>query len=110
VLHIVFTLRSRNLLSHSGQISFPGGLCEVDETPVQTALRETEEEIGISNNTIEIIGQLTPLFVLPSNSYIFPVVGYSNQFLDIKINHNEVEEAFSKPLSFFSFNNILQRK
>lgn len=109
-LHITFTLRARHLAAHGGQISFPGGMCEKNETPVQTALRETHEEIGIQPHTIKIIGELSPLFVLPSNSNIHPVVGYSEQFLDMKINHMEVEEAFSKPIDYFSFNNILQKE
>jgi 8-oxo-dGTP pyrophosphatase MutT (NUDIX family) len=105
-IHIVFTLRSLQLLSHSGQISFPGGQQENSETPIQTALRETYEEIGIPSNSIEILGELTPIYVLPSNSHIFPVVGYAKQYLDFRINKNEVEEVFYKPLTFFSFNNI----
>lgn len=105
-LHIVFTLRSYKLLSHSGQISFPGGQKENNETNIQTALRETLEEIGIPSNSIEVLGELTPIYVLPSDSHIFPVVGYSKQYLDFRINKDEVEEVFSKPLDFFSFDKI----
>ena len=109
-LDIVFTLRSRNLLNHSGQISFPGGSSEAGETSIQTALRETFEEIGVENYNIEILGELSELFVLPSNSIIHPVVGYSRNYLDLKINKSEVEVAFSKPLDFFSFNNIKHKE
>ena len=105
-LHIVFTLRNFQLLSHSGQISFPGGRKENDETYIQTALRETFEEIGISANRVEILGELTPIYILPSDSHIFPVVGYSKQYLDFRINKSEVEEVFYKPLNFFSLDNI----
>ena len=108
-LQIVFTLRSANLLSHSGQISFPGGKSELDETPEETALRETYEEIGILPYTIEILGKLSPLFILPSNSNIIPVVGYSEQYLDFIVNHKEVEEVFTKPVDFFTFRNIKKR-
>ena len=105
-LHIVFTLRSFQMLSHSGQISFPGGQQENNETPIQTALRETLEEIGIPANVIEILGELTPIYVLPSDSHIFPIVGYAKQYLDFRVNRDEVEEVFYKALDFFSFDNI----
>jgi 8-oxo-dGTP pyrophosphatase MutT (NUDIX family) len=109
-LQVVFTLRSQNLLSHSGQISFPGGKSEINETPEETALRETHEEIGILPRNIEILGKLSPIFVLPSNSHIFPVVGFSEKYLDFIVNHDEVEEVFTKPLDFFNFQNINMRK
>ena len=105
-LHIVFTLRTFQLISHSGQLCFPGGQSKISETPEETALRETVEEIGIKPYTIEILGKLTPIYILPSNSLITPVVGFSNQYLDFIINPDEVKEAFTIPISFFSFNNI----
>jgi len=105
-LHIVFTLRSFKLLEHSGQISFPGGQQESGESNIETALRETLEEVGIPSVAIEILGELTPLYVLPSNSHIFPVVGFAKDYLDFRVNKDEVEEVFYKPLDFFSFNNI----
>jgi 8-oxo-dGTP pyrophosphatase MutT (NUDIX family) len=109
-LQIVFTLRSAQLLSHSGQISFPGGRTEINETPEETALRETCEEIGVPPYYIDILGRLSPIFVLPSNSYIIPVVGYSKTYLDFKINRNEVAEVFTKPIDFFTFENIKEKK
>ena len=109
-LQIVFTLRSAQLLSHSGQISFPGGKTEINETPEETALRETCEEIGVSPHYVEVLGRLSPIFVLPSNSYIVPIVGYSKNYLDFKVNHNEVDEVFTKPIDFFTFDNIKEKK
>jgi len=109
-LHIVFTLRSFHLLDHSGQISFPGGQKENNETNSETALRETLEEIGIPSNAIEVLGELTPIYVMPSNSHIFPVVGYAKNYLDFRVNKDEVEEVFYKPLDFFSFNNVKVEK
>ncbi|MCA1757824.1 MAG: CoA pyrophosphatase [Bacteroidales bacterium] len=62
---------------HSGQISFPGGKREgADINLTETALRETEEETGISRNDIEILGSLTPLHIPVSNITVTPVVGY----------------------------------
>ncbi len=60
---------------HSGQISLPGGAREGNETPVQTALRETREELGVTE-TIEVLGQLGALYVPPSNFQVQPIVGY----------------------------------
>lgn len=60
---------------HSGQISFPGGSQEVGETAVQTALRETQEEIGVGG-PVTIVGKLTSLYIPPSDFDVYPVVGY----------------------------------
>lgn len=64
--------------AHSGQIALPGGKREPeDENLTATALRETEEEIGVDRNSIRIIGALTPLFIPASNFKILPVAGYT---------------------------------
>lgn len=61
---------------HSGQIAFPGGAHESPERfPIDTALRETEEEIGIAPDSVEVLGLLSPLYIPPSNFSITPVVG-----------------------------------
>lgn len=62
--------------THAGQVSLPGGKAELDEDFVQTALRETEEEIGISRHDVKVVGRLSEFFVIPSNYMITPVVGY----------------------------------
>jgi 8-oxo-dGTP pyrophosphatase MutT (NUDIX family) len=104
---ILFTLRSQNLKSHKGQISFPGGRGEKGETPVITALRETEEEVGIKSSSIEIIGGLTELFVPPSNSIVSPVVGLLKDNVNLSINPNEVELAFwIEYIHFLDMNNL----
>lgn len=95
---ILFTLRSSKLKSHSGQISFPGGRVENEETPVQAALRETMEEVGIQPDMITIIGGLSDLFVPPSNNLIKPFIGILNSEPMIKLSENEVDEAFWVPI------------
>jgi 8-oxo-dGTP pyrophosphatase MutT (NUDIX family) len=60
---------------HSGQIAFPGGKKEPDETLDETALRETEEEIGVKRSDITLLGQLTELYIPPSNFLVHPFVG-----------------------------------
>ena len=61
--------------AHSGQISLPGGKAEGDEDPIQTALREGEEEIGIIGQEVKVLGRLTNFFVIPSNFMVTPVIG-----------------------------------
>ena len=74
-LHLVFTKRPDYDGVHSGQVSFPGGRHEPPETLAATALRETCEEIGIPAADVELLGSLTPLFVVPSNFEVHPFVG-----------------------------------
>lgn len=75
-LKFPLTKRPEYLGAHSGQISFPGGKAEANEDAIQTALREAEEEIGISGNQVRIIGKLSNFFVIPSNFMVTPVVGF----------------------------------
>jgi 8-oxo-dGTP pyrophosphatase MutT (NUDIX family) len=105
---ILFTLRSSTLKSHSGQISFPGGRIENDETPLEAALRETQEETGIENGNIEILGKLSELFVPPSNSIIYPFVGALDNNFDFILSETEVEEAFFVKFDFFLDKNNLK--
>ncbi len=96
-LEILLTLRSTDI-DHGGQISFPGGRSEKDETATETALREAQEEVGIDPEQVEIIGQLTNLFVNNSNNDVTPVVGYLPDQPELSLDPSEVEEAFSVEL------------
>lgn len=73
------TKRHEYLGAHSGQVSLPGGKAELGESAIETALRETEEEIGVKAKQIKIIGQLSQFFVMPSNFMVVPVVGVLEQ-------------------------------
>lgn len=75
-MHLVLTRRRDDLNSHAGQISFPGGKQEANETAVQAALRETEEEIGVSAARITILGELTSIYIPPSDFEVHPFVGW----------------------------------
>jgi len=98
-LHFVLTRRAERLGSHKGQISLPGGRCEpTDRNFVDTALRETFEELGIASETVQVLGQLTPLYVLPSNFMVHPVMGYSDQPPIFVPNSDEVAEVIEVPL------------
>jgi 8-oxo-dGTP pyrophosphatase MutT (NUDIX family) len=83
---------------HGGQISLPGGRREVGEPLPATALREAREEIGLDPETVEIIGQLSPLYTPPSNFYIFPFVAFSPNQPLFQPNANEVAEIIETPL------------
>lgn len=99
-LNICLTRRSHELKYHPGQISFPGGKCEpYDKNPLETALRETEEEIGIDTAKLEILGKLSDLYVSVSNFNISPFVAWSAQIPVFKMNTVEVDEIISLPLN-----------
>ncbi len=79
IWHIVLIKRSEYNGVHSGQIGFPGGKMMNGETELQTALRETAEEIGINPVKIKILGKITPLFIPVSKTLVNPFVGYMMQ-------------------------------
>ena len=84
---------------HKGQISLPGGTQEGNEKLIDTALRETQEEIGINKTSISIIGTITPLFVPVTGFMIYPFIGYSLNKLDPKPDPVEVATIFSVNIS-----------
>lgn len=87
---------------HSGQISFPGGgVEEQDNKLTDTALREAQEEVGISPKDVTIIGKLTHLHIPISNSMVYPIVGYSHIAPDYVIDPVEVKEVIEAPLNDF---------
>lgn len=76
VIKFPLTKRATYKGAHSGQISLPGGKTEVGETKIQTALRECEEEIGVRQTDVNVVGALTNFFVIPSNFMVTPIVAY----------------------------------
>ena len=84
---------------HSGQIAFPGGRWEEgDQDLVDTALREAREEIGLDTSLVTITGQLTELFIPPSNSLVFPVIGYCDERPVMKPQASEVDKIICFPI------------
>ncbi|MDH5637481.1 MAG: CoA pyrophosphatase [Nitrospinota bacterium] len=82
---------------HSGQICFPGGKIEPDETPLQAALRETEEEIGVPGDLVEILGHMPVTSTKTTGFIVWPVVGIIAEVPTIRIEPREVEEFFWVP-------------
>lgn len=97
---VILTKRTEKLRSHSGQISFPGGrLDPTDPTPEFAALRETEEEIGLTSDYIEVVGRM-PDYISGSGFRISPVLSVVKPGFRLTINEDEVDDAFEVPLSF----------
>lgn len=99
--HVLFTVRSENMRSHKGQISFPGGMVEENETAVDAALREIHEETGIDTDSVQILGSLSPTFIPPSNAIVLPIVGIVQPLTAYVISEAEVREIFDVPITFF---------
>jgi len=85
--------------AHSGQMSLPGGKTELGESPVETALREAEEEIGVDRSQPKVIGQLSSFFVIPSNFIITPIVATIDRVPTFHADSYEVAAVHSAELS-----------
>ncbi|MCS6766626.1 MAG: CoA pyrophosphatase [Candidatus Protistobacter heckmanni] len=97
---VLLTMRTAHLHDHAGQISFPGGRQEEsDASPVATALRETEEEIGLQASHIDILGSL-PEYFTGTGYRVTPVVGWVTPPFALKPDSFEVAEIFEVPLQF----------
>ena len=99
-LTVLFTRRTDHLQTHAGQISFPGGGAEpADASPIATALRETEEEIGLHPRHVEILGSLDEHPTV-TGYRVTPVVGLVLPPFDLRLDEFEVAEIFEVPLAF----------
>ena len=99
--HVLFTERSDEVNFHKGQVCFPGGTQEPsDSSLLQTALRESEEEISLKAKDVKILGELDDSITLTSNYVISPFVAFIPHPHSLRTDGKEVKEAFSVPLSF----------
>jgi 8-oxo-dGTP pyrophosphatase MutT (NUDIX family) len=92
-------LRPETMKSHAGQVSLPGGLVESDETVVQTALREFEEELGAETASMRVVGQLAPVYVFVSGFEVTPVVAVCMDPIVLQPNEHEVAAVLELPLA-----------
>ena len=100
-LSVLLTRRTEHLHDHPGQIAFPGGRTEeTDASPIMTALRETEEEIGLARKHVDVLGPL-PRYHTGTGFQVTPVVALVNTPFDLKPDPFEVAEVFEVPFVFF---------
>jgi len=92
--HTVLTLRNSELNQHAGQLSLPGGAMEPGESPADAALREANEEIGLPIDAVEVVGQLTPLYIPVSGFALHPVVAVTDDPLSFDPDPGEVQQLY----------------
>lgn len=108
--HLLFTKRTELVEKHKGQISFPGGMAESgDKDLKQTALRETEEEMGILAEHVTILGR-TDNFLTNTRFMVTPFVGFFNYPYDYNINKAEIDEVIEVPLAILLDKNNFKRE
>ncbi len=97
---MLFTERASKMRNHAGQVAFPGGrIDETDKSPVATALREAEEEIGLASHHVETLGYLAP-YQTGTGYRVVPVVALVTPPFVLQLNPHEVVDTFEVPLSF----------
>jgi 8-oxo-dGTP pyrophosphatase MutT (NUDIX family) len=97
--HVLFTKRTEQMNHHRGQISFPGGVCNHEDCDtLQTALRETWEEVGIAPGDVEVLGKLDDFYSI-HNYLVTPYVGVFPAAYHLRPNAAEIERAIEAPLS-----------
>lgn len=97
--HILFTQRSHQVPHHKGQVSFPGGArSKADSSLLDTALRESWEEIGLEATDVEILGELDD-YATTSGFNISPFVGFIPHPYEFRLNPYEIDDVFSVPVS-----------
>ncbi len=101
-LFLVLTVRTNNVTVHKGQVSLPGGSREPEDATLEkTALREVCEELGICEDEIDMIGELTPIYIEPSNFHVHPFVAYLPYRPSFVIEEEEVLHVLEVPVSHF---------
>jgi len=110
--HLLFIERASKYPNdkHAGQISFPGGQQEADETHLECALRELEEEVGIGKEKIEVIGALSELYISVSNFLVYPFLAFANGPLEYTLEENEVKSILEIQFSHLLNPDILKYK
>ena len=106
--HLILIVRNAYNGVHSSQIAFPGGKYESSDADYQeTALRETQEEVGVAPEKIEVIRHFTPMYIPPSNFLVHPFLGISKEELSFYPDIREVADIIELPLSVFLNDEII---
>jgi 8-oxo-dGTP pyrophosphatase MutT (NUDIX family) len=98
-LQLALTLRGATLRQHTGQVSLPGGRVDAGESIEAAALREADEEVGLSPAAVEVLGRLTPLHIPVSGHLLHPVVGVTAARPEFRVAELEVERLIEVPLA-----------
>jgi 8-oxo-dGTP pyrophosphatase MutT (NUDIX family) len=106
-LCFLLTRRTAQVATHKGQISLPGGAQEDEEDLGATALREASEELGLPLTDVEILGDLTPLYIPVSGFEVTPIIAAAPGPLSIHAQSAEVEEVISVPLALLLENTVV---
>ncbi|MFT7071393.1 NUDIX hydrolase [Patiriisocius sp. Uisw_017] len=109
--NLLLILRKTYKGVHSGQVGFPGGKAEPEDATIQeTALRETEEEVGVLQNEIQVLKKLTEIYIPPSNFFVQPFIGVSTKTQNFIKQDEEVEALIEVPLHHFMDDSVLTTK
>lgn len=109
IMHLALILRTQYDGKHSGQVALPGGKQELtDDNHWGTAIREVEEEIGISHSEFKLLKELSCLYVPVSNFKVHPYLAMSNKELIFKLQESEVADLIEMPLDYFIFKSNIE--
>lgn len=97
--HVILTRRSFAMRLHRGEIALPGGTSDDDETPMQTALREAREEVGLDESLVSVVGWLNPIVTFAFASAIWPIVGLLEGRPTLVADPGEVDRVFTVSLA-----------
>ncbi|HEX3871723.1 MAG TPA: CoA pyrophosphatase [Pirellulales bacterium] len=99
VWHMPLTVRPSTMVHHAGQISLPGGQVESGETSSDAAIRELHEELGIALDSVDVLGQLSPVYVYASNFLVTPWLVVERRYAEFQPNRDEVSELIELPIA-----------
>jgi 8-oxo-dGTP pyrophosphatase MutT (NUDIX family) len=94
-LSLMFTVRAAAMSRHAGEISFPGGLQDPGESPLETALREANEELGLDPDTVRILGALPSVHTFVSGILVVPFVGMMTTMPALTVSDEEIDEVLT---------------